>query len=32
MEGLAMAVLMFWASWLLIGAILFIVIVAGDRL
>jgi hypothetical protein len=32
MEGLAMAVLMFWLSWLIIAAILFIVIAAGDRL
>jgi hypothetical protein len=32
MEGLAVAVFMFWASWLIIAAILFIVIVAGDRL
>jgi hypothetical protein len=31
-RDLAMSVLMFWASWIVIAAILVIVIVAGDRL
>jgi hypothetical protein len=30
-RALTMAVLMFWISWLIIAAILFIIIVAGDR-